>query len=72
MEVVQLRTKSEGIQLTPEEVLEEIQDSSFETDEIIVILYNRKSNTYEWWQGGGLPAERILWHLKKVGRGLLE
>ena len=71
MKVVKLREKSEDIQLTPKEALEEASKSTFETDEVVIILYNKESNEYEYWQGGSLSLERILWHLKKIENGLL-
>ena len=71
MPVVRLREKSEAIQLTPKETLEEIEKSSFRTDELIAILYDKKSNSYEFWQGGGISSEGILWHLKKFEHHIL-
>lgn len=72
MKVVKLREKSESIQLTAKEAIEGAINSSLEVDEVVVILYNKKDNEYEWWQGGGLSSERIYWHLSKVRRGLLD
>lgn len=72
MKVVKLRDKSEEIQLTAKEALEEAAKSSFSTDEAVIILFNKKENEYEWWQGGGLSRERIYWHLSKVRKGMLD
>lgn len=72
MSVVRLREKSDTIQLTPKETLEEVLNSSFETDEILILLYNKKDNCYEFWQGGGVTSESLLWHIKKVEKCLLD
>lgn len=72
MKVVKLREKSDTTQLTPKEALEEASKSTFEADEIVIILYSNKSNGYEYWQGGSLSLERILWHLRKIENALLD
>ena len=72
MKVVKLRDKSEVIQLTAEEALEEAAKSSFKADEVVIILFNEKESEYEWWQGGSLSCERIYWHLSKIRKGLLD
>uniref|UniRef100_A0A6H1ZD17 Uncharacterized protein n=1 Tax=viral metagenome TaxID=1070528 RepID=A0A6H1ZD17_9ZZZZ len=71
MKLVELRKKSDNIQLAPKEALEEAGQSNFKADEVIIIFYNEENNNYEYWQGGSLSLERILWHLHKIEIGLL-
>ena len=72
MTVISLREKSETIQLTPKEALEEALRTPFEPDEVMILLYNQEENSYEFWQGGGITSESILWHIKKYERCLLD
>ena len=72
MTVVRLREKSDTIQLTPRETLEEVLAGPFEIDEILILLYNKKDNCYEFWQGGGVTLESLLWHVKKFEKSLLD
>jgi len=72
LKLVRLKEKSEFVQLTGKEALEEALGSSFKGDEVIIILYDKEENAYEWRQGGSLSLDRIYWHLSKIKRSLLE
>jgi len=72
VEIVRLREKSDTIQLTAKEALEEALASSFSASEVIIILHDGEEGAYEYWQGGGLSYERMFWHAEQFQRAVLE
>ena len=71
MGIVRLREKSNSIQLTAKEALEEALASSFSADEVIIILYSKEEG-YEYWQGGGVSNERMFWHTGQFQKAVLQ
>jgi hypothetical protein len=71
--IIKLREKSKSIQLIPKEALQEALNSQFDADSILVIMFQRKTGpSYEFWQGGGITVEEMLWHIEQFKNMLLE
>lgn len=69
--IVNLRERSNSIQLTPEEALKDSLACSSEFDEVIILAHEREGGLF-FWQGGSISSERVLWNLEQYKAALLE
>ena len=72
LKIVKLSDRSKNISLTSEEALKKALESSFKKDEVIIIVYDEDSDSYEFWQSGGQSVERMLWHAEQFKQAILE
>ena len=72
MKIIKLKDKSDKIQATVKEALEDALKSDFEASGAIIILINDNLEIpYEYHQSGMLCRD-MLWHIKQFEMALLE
>jgi len=71
LKIVRARDRSDEIQVTPKEALLEAVECA-DNYETVLILAQRKDETTDCWQGGGISNERKLRIMEKVKMGILE